>query len=136
MKNILMSIFSKSKLTPQQAFEGLIIMFADVVKENHKVTEEETTKRHNITAMKEFEIEKIQAQKEVLKDYFEKTFAERRINFDKMFDALDKGIESNNLELIQLSLGSIVEIAKDSPLKQVEKLRNDFHNPEVKEIEI
>jgi hypothetical protein len=53
-----------------------------------------------------------------------------------MFDALDKGIESNNLELIQLSLGSIVEIAKDSPLKQVEKLRNDFHNPEVKEIEI
>ncbi len=135
MKNKLMSIFSKSKPTPQQAFDGLK-MFADVVKENHKVTEEETTKRHNITAMKEFEIEKIQAQKEVLKDYFEKTFAERRINFDKMFDALDKGIESNNLELIQLSLGSIVEIAKDSPLKQVEKLRNDFHNPEVKEIEI
>ncbi len=135
MKNKLISVLSKNKPTLEQALEGLKI-YLDVVKENHKVTEEETTKRHNITAMKEFEIEKIQAQKEVLKDYFEKTFAERRINFDKMFDALDKGIESNNLELIQLSLGSIVEIAKDSPLKQVEKLRNDFHNPEVKEIEI
>lgn len=135
MKNKFMSIFSKSKPSPQQALDGLKI-FADVVRENHKVTEEEITKRDNITAMKEFEIEKVKAQKEVLKDYFEKTFAERRINFDKMFDALDKGIESNNLELIQLSLGSIVEIAKDSPLKQVEKLRNDFHNPEVKEIEI
>ena len=131
----LMNIFRKTKPSPQQALDGLK-MFADIVKENHKVTEEETTKRHNITSMKEFEIEKIQAQKEVLKDYFEKTFAERRINFDKMFDALDKGIDSNNLELIQLSLNSIVEIAKDSPLKQVEKLKNDFHNPDVKEIEI
>jgi hypothetical protein len=111
-------------------------MFADVVKENHEATEEEIIKLHNITAMKEFKIEKIQAQKEVLKDYLEKIFAERRINFDKMFDALDKGIENNNLELIQLSLGSIVEIAKDSPLKQVEKFKNDFHNSDVKEIEI
>lgn len=135
IKNKLMSIFRKSKPTPEQAFEGLKI-FADVVKENNRIREEERTKRHNITAMKEFEIEKIQAQKEVLKDYLEKTFAERRINFDKMFDALDKGIESNNLELIQLSLGAIVEIAKDSPLKQVEKLRNDFHNSEIREIEI
>ena len=135
MKNKLMSFFSKSKPTPQQAFEGLKI-FADTIKENHKVTEEETTKRDYISAMKEFEIKKIQAQKEVLKDYFEKTFTERRINFDKMFDALDKGIENNNLELIQLSLGSIVEIAKDSPLKQIEKLKNDFHNSKVREIEI
>lgn len=135
MKKTVMSIISKSKPTPQQAFEGLKI-FVDVVKENHKVSEEEKTKRKNIIAMKEFEIEKIQIQKEVLKDYFEKTFAERRTNFDKMFDVLDKGIESNNLELMQLALGSIVEIAKDSPLSQVEKLRNDFHNPEVKSIEI
>jgi len=134
-----MSILSKTKSipkpSPQQAFEGLK-MFADVVKENYKIREEETTKRHNITAMKEFEIEKIKAQKEVLKDYFEKTFSERKENFNKLFDVLDKGIESNNLELIQLSLHSIVEIAKDSPLKQIEKLRSDFRNPNVKEIEI
>jgi len=133
--NKLLSVANKIKPTPQQAFEGFNILL-NIVEKNHKVTEEETTKRINITAMKEFEIEKVQAQKEVLKDYFEKTFAERRINFDRMFDALDKGIESNNLELMQLSLGSIVEIAKDSPLKQVEKLRSDFHNPSVKSIEI
>ena len=129
------SLLGKAKPTPQQAFEGLKI-FADVVRENHRVTEEEETKRQNIAAMKEFEIEKIQAQKEVLKDYFEKTFAERKGNFDRMFEALDKGIENNNSELIQLSLASIVEIAKDSPLKQIESLRNDLHNPDVKAIEI
>ena len=131
----IMSIFSKSRPTPEQALKGVKMLF-DAVVENQKIAEEERTKRHSITAMKEFEIEKIQAQKEVLKDYFEKTFAERRINFDKMFDALDKGIESNNSELMQLALGSIVEIAKDSPLAQVEKLKNDFHNPDIKEIEI
>ena len=71
----------------------------------------------------------------MLKDYFEKIFKERRTNFDKMFDALDKGIESNNPELIRLSLASIVEVAKDSPLKHIEKLRSDFHNPNIQEIE-
>ena len=135
MKNKLLSLIGNSKPSPQQALDGLKI-FAEVVKENRRISEEEKTKRDNILAMKEFEITKIQAQKEVLKDYFEKIFAERKLNLEKMFDALDKGIESNNLELIQLSLHSIVEIAKDSPLKQIEKLRSDFHNSDVKEIEI
>jgi len=132
MKNAIVNIL---KPTPLQAFEGLT-MLLDIAKENHKITQEEQTKRTNINAMKEFEIEKIRAQKEVLKDYFEKTFIERRINFDKMFDILDRGIEENNLKLIELSLSSIIEIAKDSPLKQIEKLRSDFYNPNVREIEI
>lgn len=135
MNKKLKSILGKSKPSPQQAFDGLKVLM-DVAKENHKVTEEEVTKRHNITALKDFEIKKIKAQKEVLKDYFEKTFTERRENFDRMFDALDKGIENNNLDLIQLSLSSIVEVAKDSPLQQVKELSNNFHNPEIKEIEI
>ncbi len=132
MKNAIVNVL---KPTPLQAFEGLT-MLLDIAKENHKITQEEQTKRTNINAMKEFEIEKIRAQKEVLKDYFEKTFIERRINFDKMFDILDRGIEENNLKLIELSLSSIIEIAKDSPLKQIEKLRSDFYNPNVREIEI
>lgn len=132
MKNAIVNVL---KPTPLQAFEGLT-MLLDIAKENHKITQEEQTKRTNINAMKEFEIEKIRAQKEVLKDYFEKTFTERRINFDKMFDVLDRGIEENNLKLIELSLSSIIEIAKDSPLKQIEKLRSDFYNPNVREIEI
>jgi len=125
----------KVKVSPEQALEGLKILH-ETYRANYKVSEEEKTKREHITALKEAEIERIQANKEVLKDYFEKTFTERRINFDKMFDALDKGIENNNLELIQYSLGAIVEVAKDSPLKQLEQLRSDFHNQDVKEIEL
>ena len=131
----LTKIFKKAKPTPEQALEGLKI-FAEVVKENKKITEIETTKREEILAIKEVEIKKIEAQKEILKTYFEGIFAERRYMIEEMFERLDKGIENNNAELIQLSMHSIVSIAKESPLKQVESLMNDFKNDEVKSISI
>jgi len=86
--------------------------------------------------MKDVEIEKIQAQKEVLKTYLEGIFSERRYMIEEMFDKLDKGIENNNLELIQMSMSSIVSIAQESPLKQVESLMSDFKNDDVKSISI
>jgi len=130
-----MSLFSKAKPSPTQALEGLKT-FAEVVKDNHKITEEETTKRVNISAIKDVEIEKIQTQKEILKSYFEGIFSERRYMIEQMFDKLDKGIENNNLELIQMSMSSIVSIAQESPLKQVASLMSDFKNDDVKSISI
>jgi hypothetical protein len=130
-----MSIFSKAKPSPTQALEGLKT-FAEVVRDNHRVTEEETTKRANISAMRDVEIEKIQAQKEILKTYFDGIFSERRYMIEQMFDKLDKGIENNNLELIQMSMSSIVSIAQESPLKQVESLMSDFKSDDVKSISI
>ena len=130
-----MSLFGKAKPSPSQALEGLKI-FAEVVRENHQVTEEETTKRINISAMKKMEIKKIQTQKKILKTYFEGIFSERRYMIEEMFDKLDKGIENNNLELIQMSMNSIVSIAQESPLKQVASLMNDFKNDDIKSISI
>ena len=122
-------------MQPPQALEGLKI-FVDVVKENHKTTEEEQTKRENISAMRDIEIEKIRVQKKTLKAYFDGIFSERKYMIEEMFDKLDKGIESNNLELIQMSMSSIVSIAQESPLKQVASLINDFNNDDVKSIAI
>jgi len=75
---------------------------------------------------------------ELKKDFLEsilRGFKERRENFDKLFDRLDKGIESNNLELIAGTLGAIVDIAKSSPIKHLQKMKDDFNNPNIKEIE-
>jgi len=130
-----MSLFGKAKPSPTQALDGLKMLF-NVKNENHRVTEEEKTKRVNISAMRDVEIEKIQAQKEVLKTYLEGIFSERRYMIEEMFDKLDKGIENNNLELIQMSMSSIVSIAQESPLKQVESLMSDFQNDDVKSITI
>lgn len=131
----LMKHFWKAKPTPEQALNGLQ-MYVDAFKENHKITEEETTKRADISAFRDVEIEKIQAQKEILKTYFEGIFSERKYMIEQMFDKLDKGIEGNNLELIQMSMSSIVSIAQESPLKQVQSLINDFKNDDVKSITI
>lgn len=130
-----MSFLRKTKPSPTQALEGLKV-FAEVVRDNHKVTEEEITKRVNIAAMRDVEIEKIQAQKEILKSYFDGIFSERKYMIAQMFDKLDKGIENNNLELIQMSMSSIVSIAQESPLKQVESLMSDFKSADVKSISI
>jgi len=135
MKKLIINGISKVKPTPQQALDGLKMLY-DVYKENHKVSEIENTKRSNIQALKEVEIEKIKSQKEILKEYFENVFEERKNNFENLFDLLDKGIDSNNSSLIEQSLNAIITIAKDSPLNQINKLKSDFNNPNIKEIEI
>jgi len=111
-------------------------MLINVYKENYKVTEIETTKREEIQASKEIELEKIKSKRIILEQYFEGIFSERKLMINKMFDALDKGIETNNLELIQQSLGSIVAIAKESPLAGIQSLLSDYRNPNVQQITI
>lgn len=104
---------------------------------NYKTTVEvENTKRKYIEADKEKFIAKINAQKEVIKDYFERAFTERKENFKQLFDLLDKGLESNNDTLIEQALSSIITIAKNSPLKGIKQLVSDFENDKVDEIEI
>ena len=136
----IMDLFKKKKSslpkpTPKEALEGLKIVY-ETIQENHRVTEEQKTRREEIQALKVVEIEKIRSQREVLQQYFNNVFEERRNNFNELFKRLDKGIEDGNLELMQISLGAIIEIAKDSPLKEIKKLREDFYNNNIKEIEI
>jgi hypothetical protein len=131
----LINIFKKTKPSPDQALDGLKTLF-EVIQENHRVTETETTKRAEISAIRDIEIEKIQAQKEVIKDYFEKTFSERDKSFDMMFKALDKGLETGNLEIVANSLHYIVDLAKTSPLKDGPTFAKALKDPNVKEIEI
>ena len=124
-----------NKMTPNgalQAFNGLL----NAYKDNHKVTEEESTKRENIRAYRDIEIERIQGQKEILKDYFKHSFAERKENFDRLFDSLDKGLEANNPDLIINSIGAITAIANESPLNSMQNIVNQLKSGDVKTIEI
>lgn len=123
------------KPTPMMALDGLKMVLG-AVQENHRISETEQTKRHEITAFKETELERIRSQRDVMKDYFERIFSEREKNFDNLFKAFDKGIESNNSQVIEQSLSTIIQIAEDSPLKQIKKLKSDLNNPDIKHIEI
>lgn len=79
--------------------------------------EQERTKREMIANWREVSSEKIAAQKQFLMQYLDKTFEERKENFSQFFNALDKGIESGNIEIVNAALNGIVDLAKSSPLK-------------------
>ena len=106
------------------ALEGLKAL-VEAQKENHRVTEEQKTIREGIIAQKEVAIEEIKAKKEILSMYFDNIFEERRKNYQKFFEMIDKGIEDNNIELLQLATNMIVNIALDSPLKELKKFQLD-----------
>jgi hypothetical protein len=111
-------------------------MFIDAYKENQQVAEIEKTKRVAIEAHKEVELQRLKNQRELLETYFRNIFSERQIVIAEMFDRLDKGIDSNNFDLIQQSLGAIVAIAQESPLKGVQNLLRDYDNSDVDELVI
>ena len=77
----------------------------------------------------------LENQKEILRSYLEETFKERRYMIDGLFEALDKGIEANNLDVINGAIGGIISVAKESPLQQVDKLVLSLQNDDVKVIE-
>ena len=135
MFDLIKNNIGKVKPSPTQAVDGVKMVYNAWV-ENVKIHEEEEAKRVEIRARKEVDLERIRAQKAILENYLENTFSERKAVISGMFMALDKGIEANNNELIQQSLGAIVSIAKESPLAGIQSLVSDFNDPSVKSITI
>lgn len=131
-KGTIISIPKPSPLQLADAYK----MFIDAYKENQQVAEIEKTKRVAIEAHKEVELQRLKNQRELLETYFRNIFSERQIVIAEMFDRLDKGIDGNNLDLIQQSLGAIVAIAQESPLKGVQNLLRDYDNSDVDELVI
>ncbi len=121
------------KPSPLDTVEGLK-MLAEAYMENRRISETEKTKREAIEAQKETIIEEIRAKKEILKDFFDKSFAERDKNFDKLFEGLDKTLEKNDNEALTAFLGAITELAKTSPVSESRKLLEDYRNPDKDEI--
>ncbi|MFY1621536.1 hypothetical protein [Micromonospora sp. WMMD736] len=78
--------------------------------------EVESSKRARLQAYETTEVARIKAAESVLKDYFAKVFAERRSNFEELFNRLDGALEANDGETVALMVRGIVDIAKTSPL--------------------
>jgi hypothetical protein len=114
------------------AFNRLI----DAYKECTIISEQEQTKRENIRAYRDINVKAIEENSAILKLYLEKTFAERAFVIREMFDRLDKGLESGNIEVIAMTIGAIVDVTKQSPLAQARELIDKYHDPNVTMIEI
>ncbi|BAY63238.1 hypothetical protein NIES22_33240 [Calothrix brevissima NIES-22] len=83
------------------------------------IAEEEKTKRREIDAWEKEAITKINAQRDLLIAYLDRSFDERAENFRALFAVVDSAIASGNNEQLALTLNSITEIAKSSPFKDL-----------------
>ena len=69
-----------------------------------------------------YAIAKINAQRDSLMAYLDRSFDERAENFRALFSVVDKAMSSRNNEQLALALNSITEIAKSSPFKELANL--------------
>lgn len=90
--------------------------------EYQQVAEQEQTKRREIEAWEKEAIARINAQRDVLMTYLNRSFDERAENFRALFDVVDRAIAAGNNEQLALALHSITEIAKSSPFKELANL--------------
>ncbi|MHC5764711.1 MAG: hypothetical protein ACYTXI_03615 [Nostoc sp.] len=86
------------------------------------IAEQEQTKRREIDAWEKETITKINAQRDLLMAYLDRSFDERAENFRALFALVDNAIASGNNDQLALTLNSITEIAKSSPFKDLANL--------------
>ncbi|WP_338887834.1 hypothetical protein [Rhodococcus sovatensis] len=104
----------------------------DAARECITIHATENTKQRRIETYASVELAKIKTAETVLKDYFEKSFTERRATFDQLFANLDRALDQGNSEVVSAVLDSIVDIAKSSPLANagdLSQIRNALDDP-------
>lgn len=87
-----------------------------------KFEEAQTTVRTGIAARRDIALAQIENQKTLLLAYLDKSFDERKENFEKLFSVLDHALDSNNMEELGLGLQSIIQLAESSPFKDLASL--------------
>ncbi|RCX06561.1 MULTISPECIES: hypothetical protein [Kosakonia] len=110
-----------AKASPLQAASAAKEIF-DAWRDLQKYRAEQETARHQITRETEVQIARIQAQKEVLLQALNQDFALRQTSLTQTFAVLDKALETNNLDLLDKSLGAIVAITQQSSVVSLKTL--------------
>lgn len=103
--------------------------------ETTKINEPELTKREYRSKC-DIAISKINAQKDILEIYFEHSFKEMKYVFEVLFNALDKGIKTNNEMVISCAMQGIITTMQYSPLYGVNDFIRQLENQDVNELEI
>lgn len=108
----------KEFINPAECLQQMVSAYT----EYKIIAEQEQTKRREIEAWEKETITKINAQRELLMAYLDRSFDERAENFRALFAVVDNAIASGNNDQLALTLNSITEIAKSSPFKDLANL--------------
>ncbi len=117
-QNKLMGIKLNNPTQVIQALGSLASATNDAI----KYCELQKTKRTEIIAQKEIRISQINATRDAIIHYLDKTFDERRFLFKEFFKNVDKALETGNQDLLTQSLASINSLAAQSPFKDLSNM--------------
>ena len=102
----------------------IINNIANNVNETIKYCEEQKTKREEIKARTQVYINQINAQRDFLLNYLDRTFDERKQLFSEYFKLLDKGLEKGDTQAMSIALQQINQLSASSPFKSLESTQN------------
>lgn len=103
---------------PAECLREMVAAYTDYM----KVAEVERTKRREIDAWEKTTIAQINAQRDFLIQYLDRSFDERAANFRALFSVVDLALVSGRNDQLASALHSITEIAKSSPFKELANL--------------
>jgi hypothetical protein len=92
------------------------------IKEYLVIAEQETTKREQIIADSNVELAKIEAMRSALESFLDRSFEERRRNFEELFSVIRQSMDIGDLKALEHSLSAVVELARISPLAEARSL--------------
>lgn len=98
--------------------------FGEAATDAVKFCEVQETKRAEIRANTEVRIAQLRAQRDIVMDYLQRSFDERRYLFEQQFKVVDHALMTGNTEELAISLQSINDLAKSSPFKALADIGN------------
>lgn len=111
-----------SKVNPLDALNNI----ANHVGEWQKIKEEEKTKRQAISSQRDVMVESIRAERDTFIKALELNYQDRAFVYTKSFEALDKALESGNIEIAQGAMSMILEQIKNNPLPSFGEFKQSF----------
>ena len=124
----------RQKLDPNLALDT-INNLADKYKSLREIRENNKTERERIKSEEKRVVKQIEATKEVLMAYLNKSFDERAFVFKKNFEAIDTAIKNNNMEALAATIQSVNMLAAQSPFKALVDIaqarKNLINNDEI-----
>ena len=111
-------VYKGGPKSPEDVERALRIL-GEVAQDTIKYAEEQETKREEIRAMRDTAIAQINAMKECIQTYLEKTFDERSAIFAKQFEVVESALLSGDNEMLASGLNSINALAASSPFKNL-----------------
>lgn len=97
--------------------------------EYKKFATAQETERARLSAKRDIVLKALNHQREIIKEYFDRRFEERKAALDRFFALLDNAIQFNNDKHLDVALDSIVSLIRDNPLKDFETFKSQLLDP-------